>query len=68
MKPACEISGSVETTVQVVLSGHVQGVGFRPFVYRIAKQHGLVGEVQNRLGEVRVVAHGDKESIDAFCD
>ena len=55
-----------EQTVSITLSGHVQGVGFRPFVYRIAMQHGLLGEVQNRVGEVRIVATGSAAAIDGF--
>jgi hydrogenase maturation protein HypF len=54
--------------MRITLSGHVQGVGFRPFVYRIAKQHGLTGEVQNRLGEVRIIARGNPGALQAFRD
>jgi hypothetical protein len=32
---------------KIVVSGAVQGVGFRPFVYNIAQQLGVVGEVYN---------------------
>ena len=42
-------------SVRYTLAGHVQGVGFRPFVYRLAFKHGLTGRVQNQLGEVEVV-------------
>jgi len=49
-----------------VLSGHVQGVGFRPFVYRLAREHGLTGRVQNKLGEVEVIAAGPVESLRKF--
>jgi hydrogenase maturation protein HypF len=52
--------------VRIVLSGHVQGVGFRPFVYRIAKEHGITGHVQNRLGEVEVVAGGHRQALQKF--
>ena len=48
------------------LRGHVQGVGFRPFVYRIAVEYGLNGHVQNRLGEVEIVAAGAPEAIRQF--
>jgi hydrogenase maturation protein HypF len=51
---------------QIVLTGHVQGVGFRPFVYRLAHQHKLTGYVQNRLGEVDIVACGSPESLQKF--
>ena len=44
--------------MRIVIGGAVQGVGFRPFVYRIAIEHGISGHVQNRLGEVEVLAAG----------
>ena len=34
-------------TVQIVVKGLVQGVGFRPFVYKIAMKFGLAGWVKN---------------------
>jgi len=55
-----------DLTVCITLSGQVQGVGFRPFVYRIAAQHGLVGQVQNRLGEVQIMVSGSAAAIDRF--
>jgi len=48
------------------LSGHVQGVGFRPFVYRIAQTHGVAGWVQNQLGEVEVLAQAAPSVLDRF--
>ena len=53
---------------RIRLRGHDQGVGFRPFVYRLATEHGLSGYVQNQLGEVEVVAAGPAESVDNFID
>ena len=57
---------AAERTVRIVLSGHVQGVGFRPFVYRLAKTHGLKGQVQNRLGEVVIIACGSTAALRRF--
>jgi len=57
---------SQERTQRFVLSGHVQGVGFRPFVYRLARMHGLTGRVQNQLGEVEVVASGSASTLALF--
>ena len=54
------------TARRIRLRGHVQGVGFRPFVYRLALEHGIVGHVQNQLGEVQVLAIGAVDSVDAF--
>ncbi len=51
---------------RITLTGHVQGVGFRPFVYRLALQHELTGYVQNRLGEVAIVACGSPQSLARF--
>jgi len=51
---------------RILLAGHVQGVGFRPFVYRLALRHGLLGYVQNQLGEVEIVAVGSGASLDRF--
>ena len=48
------------------LAGRVQGVGFRPFVYRLALSHGLRGWVQNRLGQVLVCTEGPSEAQEAF--
>ncbi len=44
----------------------MQGVGFRPFVYRLANDFGLAGYVQNRLGEVDVVASGPAAALESF--
>ncbi len=62
------ISVGETSAKRVRLQGHVQGVGFRPFVYRLAIQHGIVGHVQNRLGEVEVIAQGSEEAIERFID
>ncbi|MBT8086991.1 MAG: carbamoyltransferase HypF [Gammaproteobacteria bacterium] len=51
---------------RITLTGHVQGVGFRPFVYRLAMQRNLQGTVQNRLGEVEVVAVGRPADLRQF--
>ncbi|MBT8088809.1 MAG: carbamoyltransferase HypF [Gammaproteobacteria bacterium] len=54
------------SAVRITLAGHVQGVGFRPFVYRLAHEHGLLGSVQNRLGEVEVIAIGRASDLMQF--
>ncbi|MDT8387129.1 MAG: carbamoyltransferase HypF [Thiogranum sp.] len=48
------------------ISGIVQGVGFRPFVYRLAREYGLNGWVRNCVGRVEVFAVGDAAQLDAF--
>jgi hydrogenase maturation protein HypF len=51
---------------QIVVRGIVQGVGFRPFVYRIATDLGLAGYITNRSDAVRVEVEGSLESVAAF--
>ncbi len=46
--------------------GIVQGVGFRPFVYRLAREHALTGWVLNDGAGVRIHAEGCMESLAAF--
>jgi len=49
-----------------MLGGRVQGVGFRPFVYRMAHRYGVNGWVRNRAGEVEVLAEGYAGSLQRF--
>ncbi|MCK4352964.1 carbamoyltransferase HypF [candidate division WOR-3 bacterium] len=51
---------------EIVLKGVVQGVGFRPFVHRLAQEHKLTGFVRNSSDGVTVFAEGERESIDLF--
>jgi len=53
-------------TRDITLSGQVQSVGFRPFIYNLAIEHGLTGWVQNRVGEVCIRVQGEKAVLDAF--
>jgi hydrogenase maturation protein HypF len=46
--------------------GVVQGVGFRPFVWRLATELGLDGSVRNRAGQVEIEVAGPEEAIEAF--
>src|SRR5262245_36567194 len=52
----------------VLVEGVVQGVGFRPFVYRLAKTHRLGGSVRNGQHGVVIDAEGDREAIARFLD
>ena len=48
------------------ISGVVQGVGFRPFVYREAKKRDITGWVLNDVEGVRVHAEGETLPLDRF--
>lgn len=55
--------------VDVTVTGVVQAVGFRPFVYRRATAHGLAGSVRN-TGDagVDITLEGNESDIEAFLD
>lgn len=53
---------------RIVVEGVVQGVGFRPFVYRLAIAHRLGGSVRNGQHGVLIDAEGDREAIARFLD
>ncbi len=46
--------------------GAVQGVGFRPFVYRLAKELAVTGFIQNSPDGISLEAEGDHESLNVF--
>jgi len=52
--------------VRYLFSGVVQGVGFRPFIYRMAISHSLSGFVQNRPDGVVVEVEGPADAIHSF--
>jgi acylphosphatase len=50
-----------------IMSGHVQGVGYRYFAQDAARREGLHGYVTNRDdGTVEVMAEGDAEALERF--
>ena len=59
------VSSSCQT-LRWLLTGRVQGVGFRPFVYRLAQQHGIRGWVRNRSGRVEILGQGDAAGLARF--
>lgn len=56
----------VKSRIRLRFSGIVQGVGFRPFVYRTALSHGMAGFVRNDADGVTVEAEGAEGLVDAF--
>ncbi len=52
--------------LSIEVQGVVQGVGFRPFVYRLARARDLAGWVRNRPDGVEIEVQGAEPSLDAF--
>ena len=54
------------TALRVEVTGQVQGVGFRPFVHRLAMRHGLGGWVRNESGAVEIEIEGGASELADF--
>ena len=52
----------------ITVSGIVQGVGFRPFVFALASELHLHGFVKNSAGAVLIEVEGDSRDLDVFLD
>ncbi len=56
-------------TVKIIVSGRVQGVGYRYFISRIATELEISGYAKNLFtGEVEIIAEGRKEFLDALIE
>ncbi len=52
--------------LHMTVTGRVQGVGFRPFIYRLAQSHRLAGWVRNCTGQVEIHVQGENQALYAF--
>lgn len=52
--------------IRIIINGAVQGVGFRPFIYRLANEMNLTGYVNNSSTGVFIEAEGTKEQLEIF--
>jgi len=52
--------------LHIEVRGIVQGVGFRPFIFRLAKKYHLSGWVQNTSGNVAIEVEGWEENLSQF--
>lgn len=57
-----------KTAVILRVYGIVQGVGFRPFVARLAAEHGLMGSVCNKGPYVEIYLEGEESPIKLFSE
>ncbi len=53
---------------KIRIKGIVQGVGFRPFIFRLANQYGLRGEVANTSNGVSIHIEGKANTLESFCE
>jgi len=60
------VSASVPPARRIHVSGVVQGVGFRPFIYGLAQRHALSGWVRNSSAGVDIEVEGPPVALDAF--
>ena len=51
---------------KILVSGLVQGIGFRPFVAELAETMGLTGQVKNLGGIVEIIVAGEKKAVEEF--
>ena len=56
----------MNTVYKIMVSGLVQGIGFRPFVAELAESLELAGQVKNLGGIVEIIVSGDKKAVDEF--
>ena len=65
-KPISHQSAPQKLRLRTAIRGAVQGVGFRPFVYRLASEMQLPGWVSNTAQGVFIEVEGEKEILDRF--
>jgi hydrogenase maturation protein HypF len=56
----------VRAAARLSIRGVVQGVGFRPFVHRLAIKHQLAGWIRNASGDVQIQVEGDPAALETF--
>lgn len=56
----------IQERLALTIHGRVQGVGFRPFVWRLARDLALSGNVRNTSAGVRIEIQGEAASMEAF--
>ncbi len=57
---------AIEKAIHIHITGLVQGVGFRPFVFRMAHEHDIKGWVENGNDGVHIHAEGEVTGLERF--
>ena len=64
--PATDKANRIMKRIRIFMTGIVQGVGFRPSVYRLASTLDLDGFVRNRSDGLEIEVEGSSDSVDGF--
>ncbi|MCF6092739.1 carbamoyltransferase HypF [Microaerobacter geothermalis] len=56
----------MQRAIEIRVTGRVQGVGFRPYIFFLADKYHLVGTVQNNLDGVRIKVEGEDSDLSAM--
>ncbi|UOB17107.1 carbamoyltransferase HypF [Abyssalbus ytuae] len=56
----------LQKSYRIIITGRVQGVGFRPYVHSVAGNYGLMGSVSNNEQGVIIYVSGEKQDIFRF--
>ncbi|MCP8970364.1 carbamoyltransferase HypF [Ectobacillus ponti] len=57
---------TADTARLITIRGRVQGVGFRPFLFALARDCSLSGTVQNNMDGIRLIVEGKEEDVQTF--
>jgi hydrogenase maturation protein HypF len=60
------LTNYMEVRRQIDVSGIVQGVGFRPYIYRLATTRQLVGTIRNTSAGVTIEIQGSQDAVQDF--
>lgn len=58
----------MKKSLHLQISGIVQGVGFRPFIWRLAQKNRLTGWVRNTPSGVEIIAEGEKKILESLAE
>ena len=53
-------------TLEIKIRGIVQGVGFRPFIHRLVREHALKGNIRNTSSGVTLTLEGEEDRLACF--
>src|ERR1700753_3230562 len=59
---------SQTTRARIQVRGIVQGVGFRPYIFALARRHALKGQVLNNASGVLVDVEGGASAVEQFVE